>query len=148
MFAILGLLAGALVIVCISINGKLANKVGLIQSGMINFIAGLLSSAIYVYLIKGYQLSAPFKFTNNMPFYYLLGGLIGSLIMVLNNLVINKLSAVYVTILIFIGQLAVGIFIDYLSSGLLSFGKIVGGMIILCGLYCYVKSDIKKCVKS
>ncbi len=80
MFITLALLAGALVIICISINGQLANKVGLIQAGMINFFVGLLSSIIYLYIVNGFSLGHVYIFKRNIPFYYFLGGVIGSLI--------------------------------------------------------------------
>ncbi|WZL71997.1 DMT family transporter [Clostridiaceae bacterium 35-E11] len=143
MFITLALLAGALVIICISINGQLANKIGLIQAGMTNFSVGLLSSIIYIYIVNGFSLGHIFIFKSNIPFYYFLGGVIGSLIMVLNSLVINRLSAVYVTILVFLGQLATGMVIDYLKWGMLSAGKIIGGIIIIVGLYYYMKGDKK-----
>lgn len=141
MFITLALLAGALVIICISINGQLANKVGLIQSGMTNFFVGLLTSIVYVYIVNGFSIGNMFIFNKDIPFYYFLGGFIGSLIMVLNSLVINRLSAVYVTILVFIGQLGTGIVIDYLRWEMLSSGKIIGGILIIIGLYYYIKGD-------
>ncbi|WP_432667162.1 DMT family transporter [Wukongibacter baidiensis] len=144
MYIVLALLAGALVIICISINGQLANKVGLIQAGMTNFFVGLLGSIVYVYIVSGFSLSQVLVFKGYVPFYYFLGGVIGSLIMVLNSIVINKLSAVYVTILVFIGQLMTGMIIDYLRWQILSVGKIIGGVLIIIGLYYYIKGD-KRC---
>lgn len=143
MFIALALIAGSLVIICISINGQLAAKVGLIQAGIINYFIGLISSIVYIYIVSRFTLSNIFMLESDIPFYYFLGGIIGSLIMVLNNLVINKLSAVYVTILVFIGQLTTGIIIDYLKYRMISSGKIIGGILIIIGLYFYIKGDKK-----
>lgn len=144
MFTALALIAGALIIICISINGQLANKVGLIQAGMTNFFVGLISSIVYVFIVSGFSFGNLSIFEKNIPVYYFLGGLIGSLIMVLNSLVIRKLSAVYVTILVFLGQLATGMVIDYSKFRMLSMGKIIGGILIIVGLYCYIKGDRKQ----
>ncbi len=141
MFIALALLAGALVIICISINGRLARQVGLIQAGMTNFLVGLLSSIIYVYLINGFSWNSIQTPISNVPIYYFLGGAIGSLIMLLNSLIINRLSAVYVTILVFIGQMATGIIIDYFRWEVISKGKIIGGILLFTGLIYYMKGD-------
>lgn len=76
-------------------------------------------------------------------YYYFLGGAIGSLIMLLNSLIINRLSAVYVTILVFIGQMATGIIIDYFRWEVISKGKIIGGILLFTGLIYYMKGDKK-----
>lgn len=141
MFILLALLAGALVIICISINGQLASKVGLIQAGMTNFFVGLICSIVYFYLINGFPLNQIFILKREIPFYFFFGGAIGSLIIVLNSLVINRLSAVYVTILTFLGQLSTGIVIDYLKLEILSAGKFIGVILIIIGLYYYIKCD-------
>jgi transporter family-2 protein len=135
--------AGMLVILCISINGRLAGKVGLIQAGITNYLVGLISSFIYIVTTNNFSFNL-FHLTSDIPFYFFLGGAVGSVIMVLNSLIINNLPAVYVTILVFVGQLFTGIFIDYLQSGSLAVGKIVGGLLILIGLYIYMKGDILK----
>lgn len=144
MSVIFALLAGTLIILCISINGILAAKVGLIQAGITNYLVGLLSSFVYIVIIiiiNKFSLTNLLHLNSGIPFYFFLGGAVGSVIMLLNSLIINNLSAVYVTILVFIGQLSTGIFIDYLSGGGLPVGKIIGGMLILAGLYLYIKGD-------
>ncbi|MED1370878.1 EamA-like transporter family protein, partial [Bacillus paranthracis] len=45
-----------------------------------------------------------------------------------------KISAFYLTLLIFIGQLFAGTIIDFILSHELSMGKIVGGIFVLIGL--------------
>lgn len=145
---IFALLAGMLVILCVSINGRLATKVGLIQAGITNYLVGLISSLVYIIIINNVSLTDLLLLNLDIPFYFFLGGAFGSAIMILNSRVINNLSAVYVTILLFIGQLSIGIFIDYLQSGSLPFGKIIGGGLILVGLYVYIKGENSNKVSS
>lgn len=140
MAVIFALSAGMLVILCISINGMLAAKVGLIQAGITNYLVGLISSFVYIITTNNFSFNI-LHLTSGIPFYFFLGGAVGSVIMILNSLIINNLSAVYVTILVFVGQLFTGVFIDYLQSGCLVVGKIVGGILILVGLYVYMKGD-------
>ncbi len=140
MHIIFSLFAGGLVILCISINGRLANQVGLIQAGITNYLVGLICSIFYFIIINNG--SSPILYSS-IPFYYFLGGVVGSVIMLLNSIIINNLSAVYVTVLVFIGQLSIGVFIDYLREGDLPVGKVIGGMLILSGLIVYVKGGEK-----
>ncbi|QUH30916.1 DMT family transporter [Vallitalea guaymasensis] len=143
MYIILALLAGALVIVSISINGNLATKVGLIQSSITNYLVGLISSIIFFLILNRFVFDFSFNKLGDTPFYYMLGGVIGSIIICLNNLLINKISAVYVTILIFLGQMITGILIDYAKSGIFSTGKVIGGLLIVIGLVYYIFGDKK-----
>lgn len=143
MYIILALLAGALVIVSISINGNLATKVGLIQSSITNYLVGLISSIIFFLILNRFVFDFSFNKLGDTPFYYMLGGAIGSIIICLNNLLINKISAVYVTILIFLGQMITGILIDYMKSGIFSTGKVIGGLLIVIGLVYYIFGDKK-----
>jgi len=136
----LALMAGSLVILCISLNGLLAKKVGLIQSGITNYFVGLLCSFIYLLIISGFSLKGLVLY-QHIPFYCYLGGVIGSFIMVLNSLVILRLSAVYVTILLFLGQLSTGLVIDFFQKGNVSIGKLIGGFVLLIGLLFYVKGS-------
>ncbi|GMQ57339.1 hypothetical protein AN1V17_17340 [Vallitalea sediminicola] len=143
MYIILALLAGALVIVSISINGNLATKVGLIQSSITNYLVGLICSIIFYLILNRFVFDFSFNKLGDFPFYYILGGAIGSIIICLNNLLINKISAVYVTILIFLGQMITGILIDYINFGIFSTGKVIGGLLIVVGLAYYIFGDKK-----
>lgn len=148
MYYLLALIAGALVITCISVNGRLAKEVGLVQGGITNFAVGLIAAFIYYLIANGFSFTGFFDVESSIPVYYFLGGAIGSCIMLLNSLIINKLPAVYVTILIFLGQLATGMVIDYFVGNPVSIGSIIGGVIIVIGLYVYIKGDKKVNLKS
>ncbi|MCT4545102.1 MAG: DMT family transporter [Vallitalea sp.] len=142
MYLILALISGALVIMSISINGSLAKKVGLIQSSITNYLVGFIASIIFYFIMSLFINDTFFdKKITDIPFYYFFGGMLGAGIITLNNLLINKISAIYVTILIFLGQMTAGIVIDYFKFGDVSKGKIIGGALILGGLVYYIYGD-------
>lgn len=141
MDVIFALSPGMLIILCISINGMLAAKVGLLQAGITNYLVGFISSFVYIIVVDNFSLANLLPLSSDIPFYFFFGGAVGSVIMIFNSLSINNLSAVNVTILVFIGQLSVGIFVDYQQGHSLPIGKIIGGMLILVGLYFYMKGD-------
>ncbi|RHW65938.1 EamA-like transporter family protein, partial [Clostridium botulinum] len=58
----------------------------------------------------------------------------GVLVIVLSSYVTPKISSFYLTLIIFIGQLFVGIIIDYFTLNKLSLGNMLGGLLVLIGL--------------
>ena len=50
------------------------------------------------------------------------------------NYITPKVSSFSLSLLVFIGQLSIGIIIDYFSNNTISIGKILGGLLILLGL--------------
>lgn len=132
-YMILAFICGGLTIVSIIINANLGQKLGAFQGGIINYIIGLTVTLIIMTLlaiIGKFEMSS----FNGIPFYAYLGGLVGVIVVVASNIVIPKISAVYSTVLIFIGQIFTGIFIDYLTLGNISIGKVIGGLIIIGGI--------------
>lgn len=70
----------------------------------------------------------------SVPFWAFLGGLLGVIVVSISNLVTPKISSFYLTLIIFVGQLFTGIIFDYFSQGLISIGKIIGGLLVILGL--------------
>ncbi|MCT4597126.1 MAG: DMT family transporter [Vallitalea sp.] len=141
MYIALALLTGALVIISISINGNLAKKVGVLQAALTNGIVGLICSILFYLIMNNLVFDISIDKFRNVQLYYLLGGFIGAIAVVLNNTLINKISAVYVTILVFVGQMTTGILIDYFKFHIFSSGKVIGGIIIIVGLLYYINGD-------
>lgn len=133
MYIILAAITGGLVILSMIINSRLADKIGVLQGTLVNYIVGLTFTLVLVMILKG-----PKEFiTNNLsnvPFYGFLGGFIGVMVVATSNVIIPKIPAIYSTLLIFIGQVFTGIIIDYIRLSSVSKGKIIGGLIIVLGL--------------
>ena len=115
---------------------------GLFQSTFYNFLTGLLfSSLILFFANENFNLQA--ITSTSVPFYAYIGGIIGIFSISLSNYVAPKISAFYMTLLIFIGQIGIGIFIDYLVSNEVSIGKIIGGILVAIGLSYNLSIDKK-----
>jgi transporter family-2 protein len=63
-----------------------------------------------------------------------LGGTLGVGVVLLSNIVVVKISAFYLSLLIFIGQIFTGIIIDIVISGELSYRSLIGGILVATGL--------------
>ena len=133
MYIFIALITGGLVTVSMIINANLSKRVGLIQGTVINYIVGLIFSIFLLLFLRRVQLVSIMN-TINTPKFYLLGGLLGVIVIILSNIVIPNIPVAYTTILIFLGQLVAGLLIDYIKLGVLTKGKIIGGILILISL--------------
>ncbi|SFC90984.1 DMT family transporter [Clostridium uliginosum] len=126
-------LAGVSIVVARIINSSLAEKIGTFQGTFFNFAIGLFFSFIFL-LLSNESLYISSVKLQSIPLWSYLGGIAGILVIVLSNYITPKISAFYLTLIIFIGQLFVGIIIDYFTLNELSIGKVIGGFLVLIGL--------------
>lgn len=132
MYVFLSFLTGITIVINMMLNGKLAQREGMINGVYINYIMATISSVI----LCGVMLKAIPDFTviRQVPMLYFLGGIIGVITTYLFNIIVPKVSAVYVVILRFIGQMLTSAIIDYIFLGIFSKGKLIGGILFLIGL--------------
>lgn len=126
-------LTGCTVILSLVINSKLATKIGIFQGALINYVVGFLFSTL-VLLFNYKHIGTAFKAFSDIPFWVYLGGFIGVIVLSINNIVIPKIPTIYSTLLLFIGQLSMGVIIDFSIGNSISIGKIAGGLLILGGM--------------
>jgi len=130
---IVGILAGVSIVIARIINSNLGDEIGIWQSTFFNYAVGLIFS-IVVLLISNERFNLlSFDFTL-VPKYAYLGGIVSIGLISLSSFATPKTSALYLTLIIFIGQLFTGILLDYFTLHILSIGKIIGGILILLGL--------------
>ncbi len=130
MYYILAFIAGTLTIISMVTNSTLASYVGTAQSTFVNFITGLLVSLVMFFFFNNQSLTFI-----NFPLWALLGGFLAVFIVIITNLVIPKIPAIYTSLLIFVGQLLTGIIIDFLVNHSVNSNKIIGVSIIVLGLF-------------
>jgi len=132
-YIIIAFFTGFITILSMIINSRLAMKIGVFQGTLINYIVGLLFSSLFL-LINLNNTSFSIQDFSTIPFWAYLGGFIGVIIISINNIVIPKIGAIYSTLLIFIGQLFMGVGIDFFIGNSISTGKLLGGLLILGGM--------------
>jgi len=134
--------AGTTIVLGRNINSSLANRIGLLEGTFFNYIVGLFFSLIFL-LISNDYLKLSTNLLKSVPIWAFLGGFLGVIVVSISNLVTPKISAFYLTLILFVGQLFTGIIIDYFSQGLISVGKIIGGLLVFLGLYYNLTIDKK-----
>ncbi|WP_291654042.1 DMT family transporter [Clostridium sp.] len=130
LYILLAILSGVSVVLSRIVNFKLAEEIGTFQGTFFNYLTGFITSLIFFFLTKDYI------YINELsiPFYAYLGGTIGILVVLIFNYITPKVSSFSLSLLVFIGQLSIGIIIDYFTTNNISIGKILGGLLILFGL--------------
>jgi len=129
----IAILSGISIVVARIINSNLAQKIGTFPGTFFNNLIGLLFSLIFL-IFSNNTLNISIIELRSIPLWAYLGGLLGVFVVVLSNYITPKISAFYLTLFTFIGQLFVGIIIDYFTLNKLSIGKIIGGLLVLVGL--------------
>jgi len=145
MAVLITFLSGVAVVFNRTINAKLAAATTVQIGTFFNYVVGL-AIAIPVYLIFGGAGETPllgFALTASNWYIYL-GGIIGLAAIVLSNITVLKISAFFLTLLIFIGQVATGIFIDALIDGAFSVRIFLGGVLVAAGLAANLLIDRKR----
>lgn len=131
-YFLISVAAGITIVIARIINAKLAEKIGSLQGTVINYISGLLFAVIFYFLSKEKSIFSVDG--SSVPFWAYLGGLVGVVLILGSNYITTKISAFYLALLLFIGQLLVGVTIDYFLYQELSLGKVLGGLLVLIGL--------------
>ncbi|MEJ9112068.1 DMT family transporter [Bacillus paramobilis] len=133
LYVTIAILAGVSIVVARIINANLAAKIGNWEGTFFNYITGLFFSTLFL-IFSSDSLYIPMQTLQSIPIAVYLGGLVGVIVISLSNYITPKISAFYLTLLIFIGQLFAGTIIDFILSHELSMGKVVGGIFVLIGL--------------
>lgn len=133
MYALIPIIAGITTVIARIINSNLADKIGIMEGTLINYIVGLFFSIIFLFLSSD-LFKFSYKTMGVVPFWAYLGGLVGVIVVAMSNFITPKISSFYQTLIVFIGQLFTGIAIDYFAVNSVSIGKILGGLLVVLGL--------------
>ncbi|MDH4422023.1 DMT family transporter [Bacillus cereus] len=133
LYICIAILVGVSIVVARIINANLAKKIGNWEGTFFNYITGLFFSMIFL-IFSSDSIYISSHTLQKIPFVVYLGGLVGVIVISLSNYITPKISAFYLTLLIFIGQLFMGTIIDFFMTNELSIGKIIGGILVLIGL--------------
>lgn len=141
MYILLAFITGISIVINMMINGKLAQKEGMVNGVIINYLMGTIASILMCFIMS--KSISPLSSIEYIPVQYFLGGVVGVLIIYLFNTIVPQIPAVYVVILPFIGQILTSAIIDYVYLYVFSKGKIIGGVLFLIGLLYNAKVDRK-----
>ena len=127
---------GANVLLCRFLNAGSAEKNGLSMSTLMNYITGLATSLL-VYSLSGETKGLSLQWSGLSTLAIYTGGATGVITILLSSYLAPRLPAFLLTLLIFIAQLFTAFLLDFWLSGIFSAGKLIGGLLVLLGLWHY-----------
>jgi len=130
---LLSVLAGASTVISRTLNAKLSNLSSVRTSTFYNYLVGL-AFALVVFLLFGGGEAIHVDRTLSTDLYIYLGGILGVCFILINTLLVPKISAFYLTLLLFVGQVFAGIAIDAIIDQAFSLPIIIGGVLVGAGL--------------
>lgn len=130
-------LVGANTVVCRYLNTLYARRNGLPMGTLANYVMGLLA-ALLVLLVMGEPMAAkPVEALTFRTAAMFLGGAVGVGLIQVSIYITPRMPAFVSTLLIFVSQLGTGLLLDYLLTGAFSVTKLLGGLLVMLGLWHY-----------
>ena len=126
-------LSGVLLVIARAYNARLAGETSMYVSTFFNYVCGLLT-AIPVFLLFGGSEPIWAGLVVDSHWYTYIGGAIGVATVWLSNAVAVKIPQLYITLLMFVGQVFTGVLLDALIDGAFSTENIIGGVLVSLGL--------------
>lgn len=140
---VVSFIAGVNIVLSRTLNAKLSGLTSERVSTFYNYFIGLcVSLLVFILLGRGEIVLSEFTLYPNWHIY--LGGVLGVCIVLLGNIVVVKVSAFYLTLFIFIGQVFSGVLIDVIITQSISMRNIIGGVLVAAGLSINLILDNKK----
>lgn len=129
---LMSLLAGVAVVLSRTVNARLSAHTTETASTFVNYAVGLFFAAAALLWLGRSELSVPFALSPRAWIY--LGGALGVLVVLLLNLTVARVSALYMTLLLFVGQMFSGVAIDMALTRSFSPQNLVGGVLVAAGM--------------
>lgn len=130
---IISFLAGVTVVLSRTVNAKLSEYIGELQSSFINHIVGLPITIVIMLLFDSSKLfGGGLSVAPELWIYF--GGTLGVCLVALYNLIVPKLPAFQVTLLSFAGQVFASILIDVITKNGYTKATFLGGILVSVGV--------------
>ena len=132
-YIVLSILSGVTIVLSRLVNFALSEKIGSYQSTFFNFLTGLLGS-ILLFILSNETFHF-FRVSSYQGAWWIYcGGLVGVIGVTMQIVLSGRISSFYLTLFVFIGQLFMGILIDYMVTRSIPLYQVLGGMLVFLGL--------------
>jgi len=130
----LSFVAGISIVFARTLNARLAESNGVRISTFFNYVVGLAGATlVFTLLGRGEPIFTEFVLAPASDFYIYFGGFVGVFTILINNITVAKISAFYLSLLMFIGQVFTGVIIDALIDRSFSIPILIGGSLVAAG---------------
>jgi len=131
---VLSFLAGVSIVVSRTLNAGLSSMTNMRIATFCNYMVGLVVAALALFVLGRGEMAAFYFAPNVSTWWIYFGGVLGVCIVLISNVTVVKISAFYLTLLVFIGKIFAGILIDVVLAGYISSRNLIGGVLVAFGL--------------
>jgi len=131
---ILPFFIGCSIVFASIVNGHVAGRVGMTRGIQMNYFIGSLAALVLTGFSK--IVSHGTLSIETIPVVFILGSFFGLGVSFFMNKIVPEISAFYIVLLPFVGQMLVSGCIDFFYLNILSKGKVIGVALILLGIVC------------
>ncbi len=125
--------AGITIVLSRTVNAKLSQHVGELQSSFINHVAGLPIAVVIAVILERSNISLIFRAPSPDLWIYL-GGVLGVTAVFLLNITVPRVTAFRLTLLTFVGQVFTGFAIDIFTKSEYAETTFIGGVLVAAGI--------------
>jgi transporter family-2 protein len=125
--------AGVCIVISRTLNAKLADLTSVWVSTFYNYLFGLILTILVFFILGRNELNSV-NIIISPDLYIYFGGMIGVCVVFLSNITVAKISAFYLTLIIFVAQVFSGVLIDMVISQDFSSRNLMGGVLVAIGL--------------
>ena len=130
---ILSFATGVTIVVSRTTNARLAENTSVLSSTFFNYIIGIIVAVpVCLAFGRGEPAFTGFAFSPNIVIY--LGGIAGVCVVLLSNVTVARVSAFFLSLLVFIGQVFSGLLVDMVLSQTFSPRNMIGATFVTAGL--------------
>ncbi|MDK2867247.1 MAG: hypothetical protein PWP38_1562 [Clostridiales bacterium] len=143
MYLLLAFIMGVLIVITPIANGNNAQKIGNLGASFYNYLFATLTAGITYLLMtllngksNALAIQTPLTLTNA-----LIGGALGCAVLLLLNHIAPKIKAFHIVLLPFLGQMSMGMILDYYTAGIFDIRRVFGLCLIAAGLLLQHRKD-------
>lgn len=127
----LALIVGIMVVLVPIINGRNAQAIGSLQTAFMHYLSAFITGMLITLMLSR---TAEFANVPSQPIAHFAGGAIGVGVILLMNIYSVRLKAFYVSMLPLLGQITMGVFIDYHLTGVIESKTFIGLACVIVGM--------------
>lgn len=133
--------SGGIIVTSRVLNARLAAQIGSRRGVFICHIAGLAVALPLFFLLGRGEVGFHFNYALSPMFFIYLGGLLGVVVISIDNFTSVRIPAFYLALMLFIGQVTAGLAADFIIDRIFNFANISGGLMVAGGLCLNVSID-------
>lgn len=138
---LLGIAIGVLVTVVPIMNGANTKVLGTIKVSYFHYLSAFVTGLVFLGLTTSFQ---TLWTIGEVPIHYFLGGVLGLSVILLMNYYSVRIKALHIAILPFLGQMTMGLILDYYLYDLLNLKTVLGLSVVLVGLMVQADQKIER----